>query len=250
MSGQYFYLTLPSNSSMGVFPNNKTGYRVKLPQTVNLEGSWEVCLYSVSYLNTWYTLQKSTDSHLFYSDFGQHKLFEQAVIDYGYYESMQDLIQAANRTLAKNVNDNIKLTYNAVNGKVTVGLNNGYELGFFGRMSIILGFGGKFEQLTKTTVSPHVPDLTTISMIYVYCEIVESQVVGDTSAQLLKSIPAEGTFGDIITKTFTNIQYVPIQRKLFGDVEILLRSDTGDPVPFEHGKVVTTLHFRQHSCFS
>ena len=85
---------------MGVFPNNKTtGYRVKLPQTVNLEGSWEVGLYSVSYPNSWYTLEKSTDSHLFYLDFGQHKLFEQAVIDYGYYESMQDLIQAANRTL-------------------------------------------------------------------------------------------------------------------------------------------------------
>ena len=78
----------------------------------------------------------------------------------------------------------------------------------------------------------------------------QPQIVGDTSAQLLKSIPAEGTFGDIIAKTFTNIQYVPIQRKLFEDVEILLRSDTGDPVPFEHGKVVTTLHFRQHSYFS
>ena len=118
---------------MGVFPNNKTaGYRVKLPQTINLEVSWEVGLYSVSYPNTWCTFQKSSDSHLYYSDVGQHKQFEQAIIDYGYYESMQDLIQAANRTLAKNVNDNIKLTYNAVSGKVTVELNNGYELGFFG----------------------------------------------------------------------------------------------------------------------
>ena len=133
---------------------------------------------------------------------------------------------------------------------MTVELNNGYKLGFFDRMSIILGFGGEFKQLTKTTVSSHVADLTAISTIYVYCDIVEPQIVGDTSAQLLKSIPAEGTFGDIITKTFTNIQYVPIQRKLFEDVEILLRSDTGDPVPFERGKVVTTLHFRQHSYFS
>ena len=54
----------------------------------------------------------------------------------------------------------------------------------------------------------------------------------------------------IITKTFTNIQYVPIQRKSFEDVEILLRSDTGDPVPFVRGKVVTTLHFSQHSYFT
>jgi hypothetical protein len=33
-------------------------------------------------------------------------------------------------------------------------------------------------------------------------------------------------------------------------VEILLRTDTGDPVPFERGKVVVTLHFRKHTYFT
>ena len=53
--------------------------------------------------------------------------------------------------------------------------------------------------------------------------------------------------GDIVTKTFTNIQYVPVQTKSFEDIEILLRDDTGHPVPFERGKVLVTLHFRQQS---
>ena len=135
-------------------------------------------------------------------------------------------------------------------GKVTVQIKNGFQFAAMKPLSVILGFGGKDVMLKKTTESPYVADLTAVSTIYVYCDIVQPQIVGDTSAQLLKSIPAEGTFGDIITKTFTNIQYVPIQRKLFEDVEIFLRSDTGDPVPFERGKVVTTLHFRQHSYFS
>ena len=86
-----------------------------------------------------------------------------------------------------------------------------------------------------------------LSTIYVYCDIVEPQVVRDTSAQLLKSIPAEGKCGDVIAKTFTNIQYVPVQTKSFEDVEVLLRNDTGDPVPFERGKVIITLHFKQKS---
>ena len=133
---------------------------------------------------------------------------------------------------------------------MTVLIKNGFQFAVMKPLSIILGFGGKDVMLKKTTESPYVADLTTVSTIYVYCDIVQPQIVGDTSAQLLKSIPVEGTFGDIITKTLTNIQYVPIQRKLFEDVEILLRSDTGDPVPFERGKVVVTLHFRQHSCFS
>ena len=44
---------------------------------------------------------------------------------------MQDLVKAVNKALAKNVNDNIKLTYNALNGKVTVtnsGTNSAYSV--------------------------------------------------------------------------------------------------------------------------
>ena len=68
MSGAYFYLTLPSNASMDVFPDNKTtSYRVQLPQNINLEGDKEVGLYSISYPNTWYTLQKG-NNHIYFDD--------------------------------------------------------------------------------------------------------------------------------------------------------------------------------------
>ena len=129
-------------------------------------------------------------------------------------------------------------------------MKNGVQFGLVKPLSIMLGFGEKDVIVKKTTESPYVADLTTVSTIYVYCDIVEPQIVGDTSAQLLKSIPAEGKFGDIIAKTFTNLQYVPIRTKFFEAVEVLLRNDTGDPVPFERGKVVITLHFRQHSYFT
>ena len=89
-----------------------------------------------------------------------------------------------------------------------------------------------------------------MSTIYVYCDIVEPQIVGDTNAQLLKTIPVEGKFGDVIAKTFTNIQYVPIQTKSFENIEILLRNNAGEPVPFERGKVVSALPFRQHTYFT
>ena len=54
MNGMHFYLTLPSNASMDVFPDNKVGsYYIKFPQTIDLNGDWEVGLYSISYSNTW-----------------------------------------------------------------------------------------------------------------------------------------------------------------------------------------------------
>ena len=245
MSGTHFYLTLPSNASLSTFPDNKTtGYRVKLPQTINLNDEWEVGLFSISYPNTWYTIQ-NYDNHIYYAD--RSGLFFPTVVEYGYYGTMTDLIKSTNKALAKDVNDNIKLTFNAKTGKVTVQLKNGYQFALSGRMSIIFGFGEKNTKITKTTVSPYVADLFGMMTVYVYCDIVQPQIVGDTSAQLLRSIPVEGKSGDVITKTFTKIQYVPVQTKSFEDVEILLRSDTGDPVPFERGKVITTLHFKQKS---
>jgi hypothetical protein len=69
MSGTHFYLTVPSNASLGVFPDNKTTkYLVKLPQPIDLDGNWEVVLYSISYPNTWYTLRNLiVDTHFYYS---------------------------------------------------------------------------------------------------------------------------------------------------------------------------------------
>ena len=80
MSGSHFYLTLPSNSSLNIFPDNKTtSYRVKLPQAIDLNGDWEVGLYSISYPITWYTLQNH-ENHIYYSKDGL--IFQTAIVDY------------------------------------------------------------------------------------------------------------------------------------------------------------------------
>ena len=246
MSGTHFYLTLPSNSSLNIFPDNKTtSYRIKLPQIINLNGNWEVGLYTISYPNTWYTLQNN-DSHIYYSKDGF--LFEMAIVDYGYYETTNDLVKSVNAALKKETkNDNIRLTYNVRTEKVTIHLKNKHQLVITGRMSVMLGFGGKEIKIAKTATSPYVADLLGTTNIYFYCDIVQPQVVGDTNAKLLRSVPVQGKMGDVVTKTFTNIQYVPVQTKSFEDIEIILRDDTGNPVPFERGKVLVTLHFKQQS---
>ena len=129
MSGTHFYLTLPSNASLDVFPDNKTTrYHVKLPQSIDLEGNWEVGLYSISYPNTWYMLQDSFDTHMYYAD--RSGLFLTTIVDYGYYSSMEGLIEATNTALAKDVNDNIVLTYISITGKVTVKLKKWVSVWF------------------------------------------------------------------------------------------------------------------------
>ena len=109
MSGTHFYLTLPSDASMDVFPNNKIGsYHVKLPQAVDLHGDWEAGLYSISYPNTWYTLRK-LENHLYYSTNG-YIFKKSASVDFGYYDNVKDLIDAINKALLAALgNDNIHL---------------------------------------------------------------------------------------------------------------------------------------------
>ena len=47
---QGFYITLPSQSSGDVFPeNNPSEYTVRLPHWIQLKGEWEIGLHSISY---------------------------------------------------------------------------------------------------------------------------------------------------------------------------------------------------------
>ena len=90
-----------------------------------------------------------------------------AYVQYGYYKSVEEIVQAANSAIRGQdlSSGNISLSYSVVTGKVTAHLRGGYQLYIKGRMSIILGFGGKEILIAKTTESPHVADLHSTSSI-------------------------------------------------------------------------------------
>ena len=172
-------------------------------------------------------------------------------MDFGYYDTVKDLIDVINKTLLAALgNDSIHLTFNPRTTKVKVYIKKKHGLASFSKLSRMLGFGGEDTKLLKTTESPFVANLFGITPIYVYCNIAQPQIVKNTNVHLLQTIPVNRKSGDVITKTFTNIQYVPVQTKSFEEIEILLSSDTGDPVPFERGKVIATLYFRKQSYFN
>ena len=184
---------------------------------------------------------------------GGQSFWSSAIVDYGYYASMIELIKSINTAMKKELeNTNITFSYifNPRTHKVSVTLATKHCVGHYGQLSKILGYGGGDVKVRKSKESPYVADLHGITSIYVYCNIVQPQIVGNTSVPLLRTIAVSGKSGDVITKTFTNIQYVPVQTTSFEDIEIPLRTDTGDPVPFERGKVIATLYFRKQSYFT
>ena len=128
------------------------------PQTIDLHGDWEVGLYSISYPNTWYRLRKY-ENYLYYSTNG-NIFSKSASVDFGYFETVEDFIDAVNKTLLESIGiDNVYLTFNPRTAKVKVYIKKKRGLEFFGKLSTMVGFGGKDTKLFKTTESPFVADL-------------------------------------------------------------------------------------------
>ena len=128
----------------------------------------------------------------------------------------------------------------------------------YGDLPDILGFGAGTGDSSSTS-----PASSTRSMVvrgysivdfrrgfeslYVYSSIVEPRIVGDKFAPLLRIVPVTGSHGEMVTARFDHVQYIPVLSREFGSVETEIRDDTGQPVPFERGKVTVTLHFRRCS---
>ena len=84
-----------------------------------------------------------------------------------------------------------------------------------------------------------------IGSLYVYCDIITHQLVGDTRAPLLRIVPVHGKPGENVTVTFDNIQYRPTRGGTIQSIEVDIRDGAGDPIPFYGGLVVVTLHLRR-----
>ena len=91
--------------------------------------------------------------------------------------------------------------------------------------------------------------------LYVYCDLVEDQIVGDSTVKVIRTVPLThkpGVVTPLVRHFHTdNPRYVPVSQRNTQTVEIHTRDDTGHDVPFIAGKVIVKLHFRlkrPHSC--
>ena len=90
-----------------------------------------------------------------------------------------------------------------------------------------------------------VVDINPVHSMYIYTNIIEHHIVGDTRAPLLRIVNVEGKPGETITKLYDSPHYVPIKQKLIGTVEIDIRDGSGQVIPFVTGTVIVKLHFRK-----
>ena len=293
-----FYLTLSSNASIKVHPDNtSTHYITDLPQCISLSGEWECGLAEIQYPHTWYNVRED-DTWFFLNEVDPVGLTQSAKIAAGYYHSATILLDHVNKALIKmwTVKVRAKISYSTITKKMALHMLSSadFSMPYQNAMGTILGFHPSIVispargRVTRVYTHPRVgqennrtepPELsltpsatvnlkakkriagspyffrreadTVVNMnqgfgtIYLYTDVVESRIVGDSFVRLLRSHPVRGTNGTTITYRFTNIHYVFLLHMEFGTIEIDIRDDIGRPVSFEYGTVTVTLHFRR-----
>ena len=84
-----------------------------------------------------------------------------------------------------------------------------------------------------------------INSLYVYCDLLETVLAGDTKAPLLRIVDKPHRLHRNVHSVLNPILYVLLQKKHFDTVEINIMTDTGLPVPFLPGKSFVVLGFRR-----
>ena len=83
--------------------------------------------------------------------------------------------------------------------------------------------------------------------MYVYSDLIESLVVGDVLANLLRMILPRGQPGEMVADEIKRPTYHRLRTSIFSSVEMNIRSDTGQLISLASGAVRITLHFRRRT---
>ncbi len=246
-----FYVTLPSNTDV---ENTPASFQIKLPRNIVLNGEWEVGLSEIIYANTWHNVSKFQNSMSFFDEAANRKL--RLTIPAARYSTITDLVDTIAKTIKRRFPEyleSIKLTYNEFS-KVCELTIDGANISYFSFSRHLLYMLGFDENLwvnyNKGKIlhvkAPHPPDmLGGMHYLLIYCDVAEPQIVGHTLAPLLQVVNVEGKYMEIINHSYVIPHYVPVLKKSFNTIEINIKNDTDEPVPFEFGKTIIKLHFRR-----
>jgi hypothetical protein len=107
--------------------------------------------------------------------------------------------------------------------------------------------------LLKQTPYPHYiprgdPNIHTLGSIFVNSNIIEPEYINNDRLRVLDVIPCRvhETKASFIEKyEASTIHYKPVTSVQLSEIEFLLTTSLGEPVPFRQGPVMVQLHFRK-----
>ena len=139
-----FYMTLPSNASMKMHPDNTlTHYVTALPQRIDLTGEWECGLAEVQYPHTWYNVTEN-DVWFFLNTIDAPDSSRRSKLSCGYYDDPLTLLYHVNKGLysMRTEETQAQMSYSSVTQKMTLHMtaNTLFTIPYHSATASMLGF--------------------------------------------------------------------------------------------------------------
>lgn len=270
-----FYITLLSNSSMDIYPDNRTSsFTVHIPRNLSLVGDWDVAAAEIHYPYVFFTVQKDENKIQLQTLDITKKYIDSKGVDIqgakwteleitpGFYKDVNAIINALNETISKNVKKLVKFfQFDDKTNRVFINktykfvINDTMPLSFkmSSRLALQLGLRPNEEYPVDlqapypTNLNSGIPDI-----MFIYCDIIEPQIIGDSWSKVLRTLSntpdgAVTHFSQACSVEFMRLQYVPVQKKHIQSIRIDIRDVTSNPFPFLYGTLSVKLHFKRRN---
>ncbi len=268
-----FYMTLPSDSSADIFPDNRIGsFNTNLAREVVLERDYEIGLSECIIPNP---RSQVKEPIIYKVSPGEFVKFD---VDVGQLAALVDG-EDVDIKLPKVANSAVEaFRFSAKDRKIVLHVAPFCTVKFTKEnksLAGILGFplatlsgptgekAAEFQKYLMDTTfdgvdAVTVPDITyrghqalhpfgaksDLSFVYIYCDVAEYSAVGDTMVPCLRTIPVTPGSDKTIVLRFENPHYVPVSKSRFSTISILMCNDLGDEIRFNKGRSLVKLHFR------
>lgn len=99
-------------------------------------------------------------------------------------------------------------------------------------------FSGLNQQIYESSFDPN-------RTLFVYTDLAQTQIVGSTETDLLREVVFKNNQGGKYLFEPINLQYLPIRKNVFHEVEVGISETDGTQTNFAQGPTILTVHFRK-----
>lgn len=265
-----FYVVLPSNSSKFVFPDNvATHFTTQLPQNFCLHGDWCVGLTEIQIPHTFQHISLNEKEGVVCIRTAKRSAVNELLpekdresfsrIKSGVYRDVSSLLQEINNL--RNVKGHLYFEIQS-GGYVQVKClctkdcpTYSHTFSLSEKLLKILGLENcnaiSCDSKRDNYVTGNRPANLANglpSVLMVYSNICEPYVTGDICTSLLRAVSLnlrDYVYGGVEIKNFSPPMYLPLLSSSFQSIEIDIKSEKGDPIPFDYGTLTVTLHFKR-----
>jgi len=219
MGENSLYITLPSNTTNDMFPNNTIShFTVRLPKRIDF-GDYEAALVEFQYPKTWTMIEGFIFTVMAFHADGRSG-FRHVRIPPTRVNSPKALIEFLQSRVddVAETREKYFFSYDEATGRTGVRcVDSLHMISLDPKLGELLGFEHKFAFRGDSDWhwSNHPTDISNgMTAIYIYSNIVQNQLVGDVMVPLLRTVPIRGKESDLFrSEEFRHHHYLPLKNE-------------------------------------